>query len=312
MNDFNGAYDAKYYGAARLLPPHRRADALALPPAEQCVAEELRLRVGFPVCAVLPDGERALGGTEVTPRELDTVVEIATAASAHSVRETVRAGYINAAGGYRIGLCGETATDSSGVMGFRALSSVAVRIPREVTGIARRAVSAVLATADDARGGIGSVLIISPPGAGKTTLLRDLVRLVSDGAVELGIAPSRVGLADERGEIAAVSGGVPQMNIGCRTDVLSACPKAAAAMMLLRAMNPETLALDEITAPEDVAAVERAANCGVRLFATVHAFSVEELMKKPLYAALLCGGIFEAAVIIKKTGGQRIYEAARL
>jgi stage III sporulation protein AA len=299
------AYDEKYFGAARLLPRVLREAALALPQQAQREAEELRLRVGHPVSALLPEGERELGGPEVTPGDIDSAVEIATGASAHSARESVRAGYINAAGGYRLGLCGEAVSGGGEVLGFRALSSLSIRVPREVYGVARE-------TAAELGGRIGSTLIISPPGAGKTTFLRDLVRLVSDGAPELGIAPSLVGLADERGEIAAVSGGAPRMNVGRRTDVMSACPKAAAVMMLLRAMNPGTIALDEITAPEDIKAVNSAANCGVRLFATVHAGSVAELMKKPLYSALLDGGIFVTAVIITRDGGRRVYKTERL
>jgi stage III sporulation protein AA len=299
------AFDEKYFGAARLLPQALRSAALSLPPQEQRLAEELRLRAGFPASAVLPGGERPLGGPEVRPRDLDAMAEIATGASAHSARETVRAGYINAPGGYRIGLCGETVAGPSGVSGFRALSSAAVRIPREIAGVARGAAAAL-------GGEIGSTLIISPPGAGKTTFLRDLVRLVSDGAPELGIAPSRVALADERGEIAAVAGGVPQMNVGRRTDILSGCPKAEAALMLLRAMNPETIALDEITAPEDAEAARAAANCGVRLFATAHAASAADLSRKPLYAGLLRGGVFGTAVIIRRLGARRVYEMERL
>jgi stage III sporulation protein AA len=298
-------FDEKYFGAARLLPQALRSAALALPPPEQRLAEELRLRAGFPVSAVLPGGERGLGGPEVRPSDLDAMAEIATGASAHSARGTIRAGYINAPGGYRIGLCGETVADLSGVSGFRVLSSAAVRIPREIAGVAKRAAAAL-------GGKIGSLLIISPPGAGKTTFLRDLIRLVSDGEPGLGIAPSRVALADERGEIAAVAGGVPQMNVGSRTDVLSGCPKAEAAMMLLRAMNPETLALDEITAPEDAAAARSAANCGVRLFATAHAASPEDLARKPLYAELLRGGVFGTAVVIRRCGARRVYETERL
>ena len=104
--------------------------------------------------------------------------------------------------------------------------------------------------------------LMAPSGAGKTTLLRDLIRAVSDGE---GGPALRVGVADERGELAAMYQGEPQFSIGRQTDVLDGCPKGPALLMLLRGMNPQVLAADEITAPEDAAALEMAANCGVSL-----------------------------------------------
>lgn len=296
--------DLNYSGAAALLPPRLKSIAGRLGDEQQACAEELRIRTGFPLSVLLPGGEWELGSEAVSPRELDAIVEIATGASLHSSRETVRAGYINAPGGYRLGLCGTAVTDNGDVSGFRALSSIAIRIPREKPGIAESIVRAEGGT-------LRSTLIISPPGMGKTTLLRDLVRIVSDGDDALAVKPSRVALADERGELAAVASGRAQMNVGRRTDVLSACPKAEAVMLLLRVMNPEIIALDEITDPADVAAIERAANCGVRIFATVHAGSVDELRRKPLYEKLLETSVFETLVTISVSEGVRHYSVTR-
>ena len=121
------------------------------------------------------------------------------------------------------------------------------------------------------------------------------------------MVPQRVGVADERGEIAALWNGRPQLAVGRRTDVLEGCPKAQGLMMLLRAMNPQILAADEITAPEDVRALVTAAGCGTALLATAHGGSWEELSLRPLYRELLGAGIFQKFVFISLAAGRRVY-----
>ena len=146
--------------------------------------------------------------------------------------------------------------------------------------------------------------LIGINGCGKTTLLRDLIRCISDGQ---GIQPYRVGVAEERGELAATFGGEPQMNIGARTDVVDGCPKAAAILLLLRGMNPQVLAVDEITAPEDAEAMEMAVGCGVTLLATAHGASRRDLERRPLYCRLIKQGIFTRVVTIRIEQGKRRY-----
>ena len=185
---------------------------------------------------------------------------------------------------------------------LRGLSSASIRIARQVKGAADGLLPRLC------RGGqLTDTLILAPPGLGKTTLLRDLIRQVSDG---IDCQPLRVALADERGEVAALYQGLPQLDVGARTDVLDGCPKARGLMLLLRAMNPQVLAVDEITAPEDVAALCAAAGCGVTVLATAHGENRADLSRRAVYAPLWERSLFRRLVTIRRgqTGREYVVE----
>ena len=291
--------------AATLLPFGLRQVALAIPKTEQAVAEELRLRAGRPLSVTFPDGESVLPGAPgVSAGDLRTVLEIATQASAHTALDKVRHGFVTVRGGHRVGLCGTAVVKEGEIHNLRELSSVNIRIARQVKGVGDE----VLRRLTDG-GSLPSTLVVSPPGGGKTTLLRDMIRGISSGA---WASPLRVGVADERGELAALYDGVPQMDLGPHPDVMDGCPKAAGLMMLLRGMNPQVLAADEITAPQDVKALEAAAGCGVTLLATAHACGLDDLRRRPIYRRVLAQGIFQRVVWIDRPGGQRRYRVETL
>ncbi len=292
---------SRYDGAVLLLPYSLRERARGLCKTDRAAAEELRVRVGRPLTVLLPSGEAELGRERVTRRELELLVELATGASVHAAGRELANGYISCRGGCRVGLCGSVYLSSGETAGYSAYSSAVIRIAREKRGIA----GAFAEKLFDGRR-LRSTLIIAPPGGGKTTLLRELTRLASTPS---GARPGlRVALCDERGEVAALREGVPELEVGPMTDILDGCPKAAAVMTVLRSMNPQVVALDEITAPEDVEAIERARNCGVSLLATAHASGAEDLKSRPLYRDMLSGGAFERLVVIKKTVSGRSFE----
>ena len=283
----------RYEGAAAILPLRLRKAALELPPAVQRRAEEFRLRAGRAMTVLLPEGELI---TELTvePEELETLCDLATEFSRYAAAETLRDGYLNVRGGFRIGLCGSAVIKDGNNTNLKYISSAAVRIGREKVGIADSVGKQLL------DGGFASTLILAPPGGGKTTLLRDLVRWLSRGG-------QRIALIDERGEVAVMYRGAAQMDVGPHTDVLDGCPKTIGIPMVLRAMNPQIIAVDEITAEADLRAMSQAAGCGVGLLATVHGESVEELQEKPLYRDLLAWRVFSRAVCIERIGGERTY-----
>ncbi len=290
--------------AVRALPPRLREEALSLPEQDQARTEELRLRAGWPMTALIDGAERPLGGPPVAVEELERLVEIASGASLHTVLDQVRRGYLTFEGGHRIGLCGTAVLREGEIHSLRAVSSADLRIARQVRGAAGPVLDRLCPG-----GRLADTLILAPPGLGKTTLLRDLIRSVSEGE---GCVPLRVSLADERGEVAAMYNGRPQLEVGRRTDVAEGCPKAQGLMLLLRAMNPQVLAVDEITAPEDVKALITAAGCGVTLLATAHGEGRAGLERRPLYRPLLEEGLFRFLVRIRREGERRAYTVEEL
>lgn len=295
--------ERRYEEAARVLPGRLREQALAQPPEVRQMAEEFRLRAGRPLVVLLPEGERSLGAA-VTPEDLETLCDLATDYSRYAAEETLREGYLSVRGGFRVGLCGTAVMKDGENTALRDLSSAAVRIAREQRGIGEAVAPRLFRD-----GRYQNTLLLSPPGGGKTTLLRDLVRQLSQGE---GVPPQRITLIDEREEIAVMYRGQPQMDVGPRTDVLSGCPKALAIPMALRAMNPQIIAVDEITVREDLRAISQAAGCGVALLATIHAANVEELQAKPLYQELLAGRVFRQAVLIRTGPEGRLYAVENL
>lgn len=289
--------DKAWLQAIGCLPPLRAAQLGAL--ENQREVEELRLRAGRPPSVRLAGGERELELAAVTAQELREILSRAARYSVHSYAESLKHGYITLAGGHRLGICGTAAEEHGQVIGVRGLSSVNLRIARQITDVAAQIAPWIGEDTPQ------SVLLLSPPGFGKTTLLREWVRLISDRGYTVAIA-------DERSEVAALADGVPQFAVGRCTDVLENCSKKQAALMLLKTMSPALLAFDEITAPEDVEAVSLCAHCGTAVIASAHAADVDDLRQRPLYRALLALHVFGYAVVIERKYGRRNYRMERL
>ena len=281
--------------ALALLP-----DGLCTRPDELAAArpEELRLRRGRRATALVDGAERAISDRAVAERDIAALLERVTGASLHTVIGELRNGYINS-GGLRVGVCGTAVIKDGDVSGFRDFSSVNIRIPALFTGDMEAAWAELCRT----RG--ASVLLISPPGGGKTTALRELIRRTAD-------TMTRVAVVDERGELTAAGDGERGFDLGAHSDVMTGVKKSRAALMLLRAMNPDMIAVDEITERADADAMREITGCGVALYATAHAARLEELSRRMLYRELLDEHIFQYVMEISGTGRERRYMLRRL
>lgn len=286
--------------AARLLPLRLKTELLALPADRISQIEEVRLRAGQTMKLNFSGTEEEAAPDYIIDRDdLESVLECATEASYHAVENELIKGYISVMGGIRLGVCGNAVMKNGAVGGIRSISSLSIRIPRQIKNICADIISEIAESKPE------NLLIIAPPGAGKTSCLREFVRTASDAGV-------RVSLADEKGEIAAVYDGIAQFDVGAHTDILTDAPKAKAVMMLLKSMTPELIALDEISSKEDAEAVFEAFGCGVAIAATAHAKCIDDLYRRRVYAEILDAGIFKNCIIITNEGGRRDYRLEKL
>lgn len=256
-------------------------------------AEELRLRLGRRPTVLVGGREIAFSPQRLRKEQLHRILEIATGASLHTSAAAMSSGFIPYRG-LRIGVCGEAAISGGSMLGFRSIRSLAVRIPGACAPACRDTAQACLAD------GPRNTLIVAPPGVGKTSLLRELIRMSS----ELG---RRVGVIDERDELSGSQGSENAYDLGPCSDTLIGLDKRTAATMLLRGMNPEIIAMDEITASDDLAAVQNITGCGVILYATAHGRSRDDMRRRALYRELLEQQVFQLLVCISIQNGRREY-----
>nr|WP_255570427.1 stage III sporulation protein AA [Cohnella sp. CFH 77786] len=287
-----------------------------LPAHAGATLEEIRVRENRPLeigyagrhSFVRPDGTLTTEYRQAySPGREDcrALLERVTNHSLYAVEEELRRGYITVGGGHRVGLAGRAVLDRGAVAHLRDIGGFNVRIARARTGCASDLLPGIL---DLPARTVKHTLIVSPPQQGKTTLLRDLVRSVSAGEwhhpAAAGWGGRKVGVVDERSEIAACEAGVPTFDLGPRCDVLDACPKAEGIMMMIRSLSPDVVAVDEIGRPEDAAALREALHAGVRVLATAHASGLEDLFARPVLSGLAEEGVFGAYVFLARTGSK--------
>lgn len=255
--------------------------------------EEIRLRLNRPVELNYHDHMEWINDEIFSIRDSVYVLNQLSEHSLYRMEDELREGYITISGGHRVGLAGAVTTDQGKLKQLQHITFFNIRIAKEIYNVATPFIDYL----HDEKTFYNS-LIIGAPQSGKTTLIRDIARIISDGSKK--ISAKKVGIIDERSEIAAAIDGIPQHNVGMRTDVMDACPKVAGMMMMIRSMSPEVLIVDEIGKEEDVQAVMEALFSGVTVICTVHGTTVDELKKRPSLRILFQQHVFERMIILKK------------
>ena len=250
---------------------------------------EIRVRVNRPVILKARDTENVLKCI-ITKENIKRIFEGICSNSVYAFEEEISNGFITIQGGHRVGICGKPLYRNGKIYSIKDISGLNFRVARELKGVADSIIPRIREN-----GEFVSTLIISPPGLGKTTLLRDLVRQISDFGYS-------VSLVDERSEIAGCFLGIPQNDVGIRTDVMDAVYKSDGIKMMVRSMGPNFIATDEIGTDDDAEAICYAVNCGTKILATAHGERVEDLYKSKKMEAVLKNGIFKKIVIIEKDG----------
>ena len=261
------------------------------------VIQEIRIKVGKPIILNLSYGEKILE-YKTKVEDLKFMMAKISNYSLYAFEEEIKQGYITLKGGHRIGISGSVVQTDGKITKINYISNLNFRIARQIIGASNEILRYIINMEENS---IYNTLIASSPGAGKTTILRDVVRRLSDGIDQINFKGKTISLVDERGEIAAVYKGVPQNDIGVRTDVMDNVDKSIGMRLLIRSMSPEIIVADEIGKDEDVEAINYAVCSGIKGIFTAHGGSLKELQLNPAISKIIDKHIFERIIFLDKT-----------
>jgi len=285
-----------------ILPEDLRTFLSSLAPSSKENVHEIRLRTESPIAFSTSDGvgylsktgevEKFPSGNSVisTKYHLGECFRLVCGYSVYSHQHEIRNGFITIKNGHRIGLGGTAVLEKGQIVNVRNVSSINIRIAREVNGSADPIIKALY------KENPTGTLIVGAPSSGKTTILRDIARQLSNGILGRAI---KVVVVDERGELGAVYAGQAGNHLGCSCDILDNYPKDEGIQIAIRCLSPDVILCDEIGTRDEVEAVIAGLNAGVPIISSIHAHSTDELLKRPQSKSLLETGAFTDIVLLK-------------
>ena len=268
--------------------------------------EEIRIRVDRPVILKYPDGKEDILDHVITQNEILNILQSLCNNSIYSYQSQICDGYITLQGGHRVGITGNIAMKDGKIININYISSLNFRIAREIIGASDEILKEVVnrSSLQDSSFNkdkktsnleINNTLIVSKPGCGKTTVLRDLVRNISN----MGLT---VSLIDERGEIASMYKGIPQNDVGLRTDVMDNVTKSLGMKIAVRTMAPQVIVADEIGTKDDVEAINYGICSGVKGIFTAHGSDIAELRQNEALNKLYEEKLFKRIIFLENRG----------
>lgn len=283
---------------------------IKIPNIEKEVAEEIRLRNGRPLMIYAKGkdfyinktgklSELSADGFIIRSEHINRTFKLISNYSVYAFEEEIKNGFITLKGGHRVGISGKTVYGKNGLETIKNISSLNIRIAKEKLGVSDKVIKYLI----NYPSSIYNTLIVSPPQCGKTTLLRDIIRNISDGIPSYKFFGLKVGVVDERSEIAGMYNGVPQNSIGNRTDILDGCLKHDGIRMLIRSMSPQVIATDELGSYEDIQAIHEALKAGVNILATVHGEDLKDITSNEAMKKIIEEKIFKRIIILDNSKG---------
>lgn len=259
--------------------------------------QEIRMRMDKPLIIEIGNDE-FIYDYVVKKEDMKIVIQRISNYSIYAFEEEIKKGYITIRGGHRIGICGRCIIEKNEIKTIKNIGSINIRICHEVSGCSNKIMKFIVS-----KGEILNSIIISPPKCGKTTLIRDITKNVSNGFNNLSLSGKKVCVIDERSEIAGCYNGVPQLDVGVRTDILDSCPKSDGIIMAIRSMSPDLVVCDEIGTYKEMDSIVTALNSGISLIVTIHGYGVEDLYKRPVFKEIIDNNVFKRCIVLSTQNG---------
>ncbi len=258
------------------------------------ILEEIRIRVGKPIVLKFNNYEKIVR-YQVNRDEILNILQSVCENSIYSYQKQIAEGFVTINGGHRVGISGSCVIENEKVININYINSLNFRISRQILGCSNNILKHILNLEENS---VYNTLIVSPPGAGKTTLLRDIVRQVSSGIRSLKFKGIDVGIVDERSEIASLYKGVPQNDIGIKSDVIENVSKSIGIRMLVRSMAPKVIVADEIGGFEDIDVINYAMCSGCKGIFSAHGSNFDDIYLNPVLKKLINSHLFETIIFL--------------